>query len=172
MDARPVRVEEADHTLRPDRVRPELWRNGLGATRELASGADAAGRIVWRISVASLDGPAPFSAFPGIDRLFVALGPVRLIVDGESRSLAPGEEWRFAGEAHVECSVDSPTQALNVMTQRGAARAGVVIRRRDRRGTSADFTVDLGDVAADIRIDVASGSGWHPATTRGVDASQ
>lgn len=97
----------------------EPWRNGAGRTRTLWSGEGA------RISVASLERDAPFSAYPGFDRTFCLLGPqaVTLIVDGAARVLAPGAWTSFAGEAEVVARLDAgPVRAANVMTERGLAQ--------------------------------------------------
>ena len=78
-----------------------------------------------RISLASLERDAPFSAYPGFDRTFCLLGPhaVTLIVDGVARVLAPGGWTSFAGETEVAARVDAgPVRAINVMTERGLAR--------------------------------------------------
>lgn len=147
-------IQRSPQMLDPARVAPAPWRNGLGATRELAARTGPDGRLLWRISVASLNRDTPFSAFPGLDRLFVALGPVRLEIDGESHTLTHGDQVRFAGEAAVRAFVSSPTRALNVMTQRSAAQARVVLRDTGRRAMAADFTIDLGAVAADVRVDL------------------
>jgi environmental stress-induced protein Ves len=144
----------APQRLDPTRVAPAPWRNGAGATRELAARRDPAGRLLWRISLASLDRDAPFSTFPGLDRLFVALGPLRLVVDAESHTLVAGQQLRFAGEASVRAVVDVPTQALNVMTQRGALQARVALREADAPATEhAEATVLLGALAADVLLD-------------------
>src|SRR5665811_1616202 len=55
------------------------WRNGGGVTREVvASGASVASGgsggsdprdFDWRISIADVSRPGPFSAFPGVDRV-------------------------------------------------------------------------------------------------------
>ncbi|MEV6013102.1 HutD family protein [Streptomyces sp. NPDC051976] len=44
------------------RVAPPLWRDGAGATRELAAATDAHGEMLWRISVADLEHDEPFTA--------------------------------------------------------------------------------------------------------------
>ncbi|MEV7979638.1 HutD family protein [Streptomyces sp. NPDC086519] len=139
-------------TLAPSRVAPTPWRNGAGTTRELATGTDASGRVLWRLSVADLDRDAPFSTFPGLDRLFVALGPLRLTVDGRQRRLAVGDQARFAGEAPVAVALDTPTRALNVMTRRGACRAEVILRPVGGPRLPADATVLLDELAADVRL--------------------
>lgn len=138
--------------LGPSRVAPTPWRNGAGATRELATGTEAAGRVLWRISVADLDRDAPFSTFPGLDRLFVALGPLRLTVNGRQQRLAAGDQARFAGEAPVAVALDTPTQALNVMTRRGVCRAQVTLRLAAAPRLAADATVPLDKLAADVRL--------------------
>jgi len=141
------------------RVAPMPWRNGLGATRELASDVDADGTLVWRLSLATLDRDAPFSAFPGMDRLLVALGAAELHIDCETHVLAQGDQVRFAGEAEVHARVPAPTRALNVMTRRGAAHASVTLRATLGTTPSAtdlrdvvDLTVDLGTTVAEVRI--------------------
>ena len=46
------------------------WRNGGGVTREiLASGGSGSDGFDWRISIADVSEPGPFSAFPGFDRV-------------------------------------------------------------------------------------------------------
>ncbi|WP_332643515.1 HutD/Ves family protein [Aeromicrobium sp.] len=139
--------------LDPSRVEPSPWNNGAGSTRELAAETDPDGQTLWRISIASLDHDAPFSVFPGMDRLFVALGPLRLTVDGATSAMTAGEQARFAGEAAVAISLDEPTTALNVMTRRGRYRAEVTLRDADEVAPDGvDATVRLGNRHADVRL--------------------
>ncbi|WP_406635866.1 HutD family protein [Amycolatopsis sp. WGS_07] len=144
-------VSRPSDLLVPSEVTPAPWRNGAGTTRELATETDPSGETCWRISVADLLEDAPFSAFPGIDRLFTALGPLRLTVNGVPKDLKRGDQLRFAGEDEVTVSLDQPTQALNVMTQRGRYRAEVVLRAPNAgRTAGSTATVDLGEQVADI----------------------
>ncbi|WP_409186228.1 HutD family protein [Amycolatopsis sp. VS8301801F10] len=137
--------------LIPSEVTPVPWRNGAGTTRELAADTDPAGEPRWRISVADLLEDAPFSAFPGIDRLFTALGPLRLTVNGTSTDLERGDQIRFAGEDTVSVTLAQPTRALNVMTRRGQYRAEVVLRSPSGKSpATAAATVDLGEQIADV----------------------
>ena len=139
--------------LIPSQVAPVPWANGAGATRELAAVRGAGGEMRWRVSVADLDRDACFSVLPGIDRLFVALGPLDLFVEGRRSALVAGDMVRFAGETAVAVHVDRPTRALNVMTRRGVFCGEV--RLRDRaEGVSAgvDLTVDVGDRLADVLL--------------------
>lgn len=94
--------------LDPSRVAPPLWRDGAGATRELAAATDAHGEMLWRISVADLELDEPFTAFPRFDRLLVTLRPLRLTVDGRQQRLAARDQVRFAGEAQVAVAPARP----------------------------------------------------------------
>jgi environmental stress-induced protein Ves len=137
--------------LDPSKLEPIPWLNGAGSTRELAASTDADGVTTWRISVADLDRDAPFSLFPGLDRVFVALGPLRLTIDGVTSTLAAGDQASFPGEAAVSVSLGEPTTAVNVMTRRGRRRAEVVLRRPDEpMPEGVDATVRLPDAMADI----------------------
>jgi environmental stress-induced protein Ves len=139
--------------LDPSLVQPVPWRNGAGSTRGLAVATDPDGRTRWRISVADLEVDAPFSPFPGMERLFVALGPLRLAVDGAVTAMTHGDQVRFAGEATVSVALDEPTRALNVMTRRGRCRAEVALRPSGEPAPDgADATVLLPPTCADIRF--------------------
>jgi environmental stress-induced protein Ves len=148
--------------LDPAQVPAVPWRNGAGTTRELAAGTDRDGTTLWRVSLAALDGDADFSRFPDLDRLLVALGPLRLSIDDDVVAMAAGEQVRFTGEAPVSVSLDEPTQALNVMTRRGRCRAEVVLRPVEGPATDgADVTVRLGDRLADVRLRPLAGNTGH-----------
>lgn len=141
--------------LDPTRVTPVPWLNGAGVTRELRSDTAPDGTLRWRISVADLVGSAEFSTFPGLDRLFVPLGPLQLTVEGRVQSCEAGDQVRFSGEAQVTSTIPAPTRALNVMTRRGLCRAEVALRSRngsDSPDPSVVATVLLGALAADVRL--------------------
>lgn len=94
-------------------VPEQPWRNGGGTTRELHHDER------WRLSIATLDAPGEFSAFPGVDRTFaVARGTVRLTVSGAVHRLGPGDLLRFAGEEPVSAVPDGEVVAVNVMVRR------------------------------------------------------
>lgn len=66
---------------------PVRWANGAGTTVELVALEESAdltpGLPRWRLSVASLERPAPFSPLPGLHRRFLPVGgDVVLTVDG------------------------------------------------------------------------------------------
>jgi len=60
------------------------WRNGGGVTREVAVGGSGGQDFNWRISIADVNVPGPFSTFPGVDRIITLVDGVRmdLLIDG------------------------------------------------------------------------------------------
>ncbi|MDQ1102752.1 HutD/Ves family protein [Nocardioides zeae] len=100
------------------------WRNGAGLTRELAAHPDGA----WRVSVAAIAGPAPWSAFPGVDRVscVVAGEGLVLTVDGAEQSVRRGEVLAYRGESVVlGRPLGGPVQNLNLVLARGRAVGGL-----------------------------------------------
>jgi uncharacterized protein len=120
--------------LTPADARRVPWKNGRGATDELAIFPDGAsferGDFAWRISRARVEESGPFSAFAGFDRILV-------VVEGEGLVLAHGdaaprarlrklEPYRFAGDwSTIGELVGGPIGDFNVITRRDRARAEV-----------------------------------------------
>lgn len=103
----------------PGGVPAEPWCNGHGITRVLRRGEG------WRVSIAEITRNAPFSTFAGVDRILAPMGDegLRLVVDGMSRTVAPGGHLVFAGESEVRAEdVRRPGHVLNVMVDRTAVR--------------------------------------------------
>lgn len=102
------------------------WKNGGGLTREVLVEPDPAdpAQFLWRISIATVATPGPFSRFPGIDRSIAVLdgAGLRLDVDGEAVRLTRDDPpFRFSGDADVRAElVGGETTDLNVMTRRDA----------------------------------------------------
>lgn len=105
------------------------WKNGGGSTRELAcwppataaaGGMDSFG---WRVSVATIAAPGPFSAFAGVDRQIMLLGGdgVHLTSSGWQHTLA--ERWQpfaFSGDEAVDCTMlGGISTDFNLMLRRG-----------------------------------------------------
>ncbi|MBI3674118.1 MAG: HutD family protein, partial [Rhizobiales bacterium] len=96
-----------------DRFTETRWRNGQGLAWEIASeppGA-AADNFDWRFAIARINGDAPFSHYPGIDRIFTltAGNGVDLTVEGQG-TLTVHERFvphRFPGDAATSCHIDS-----------------------------------------------------------------
>jgi environmental stress-induced protein Ves len=149
--------------LIPLHVMPVPWKNGAGTTRELAVAHAGDGQVLWRISVAELTVPAGFSFLPGLDRTFMALGPLELAIGGERIWLEKGQQARFAGEEDVALrALPSPTSALNVMTRRGRCTADVTLHPAADSPIgasvlppyvgSAFHIIDLDDCVAEVHI--------------------
>jgi environmental stress-induced protein Ves len=96
------------------------WRNGRGTSAEILV---RAGFVLNRTPLVA---DAPFSSYPGFDRLLVVIaGRLTLDVAGEVRTLAVGDLVTFAGEADVSVHLDAGRKAevLNLITERGIWRA-------------------------------------------------
>jgi environmental stress-induced protein Ves len=111
------------------------WKNGGGSTQELACWPPGAGMdtFEWRVSLATVDRPGPFSVFPGIDRQIMLLG-------GDGLHLrSPGWEhrldqrwapWAFAGDDEVEgVMLGGTSKDFNLMLRRGAWRGALQVLR-------------------------------------------
>lgn len=137
----------------PTTVEPQPWRNGEGLTRDIATRMDPQGDLFWRVSVADLPTSAAFSTFPDTDRVFIALGDVTLCVGDTEYDLTCGDQIEFDGATNVTSTAPEPTQALNVMVRRGAARITVLLRASDQHDLNATVSVTLVPGVADIYIE-------------------
>jgi environmental stress-induced protein Ves len=143
--------------LLPAHARPvERWANGRGRTSTVARAAG------WRVSVATIDDPSPFSTFPGLSRILMPLSPagVVLTVNGSRRVLRPLQAGGFEGEDAVQADeLQRPAEVLNLMWQRdrhdGTLTALPVVG-------SDELEVDASALVAivtDGRLTVAGGDG-------------
>ncbi|HVV66414.1 MAG TPA: HutD family protein [Rhizomicrobium sp.] len=104
------------------------WKNGGGTTRVVAVHPKTAGLedFDWRVSIAEIEKPGPFSRFEGIDRALLVLSG-RLRLDFEDRSIEIGPQSApllFAGEERCGgAPLGGRSMDLNVMTRRGRASA-------------------------------------------------
>ena len=101
------------------------WKNGGGSTQELACwppGADM-NSFEWRVSLATVDRPGPFSAFPAIDRQIMLLGGDGLHLRGPGWAHRLDQPWRpfaFAGDDAVDSDLlGGASQDFNLMQRRG-----------------------------------------------------
>ncbi|TAM01174.1 MAG: HutD family protein [Paraburkholderia sp.] len=116
------------------------WKNGGGVTREIAVApvANDAARaaFAWRVSVADVAQPGPFSRFDGVDRTLVLLEGAGMLLDeagpaAMTHTLAhPLDIARFAGETAIDARlIDGPTRDFNLMVRRDAARGTLEVWR-------------------------------------------
>ncbi len=109
------------------------WKNGGGNTQEIACWPLGAGLsdFGWRVSIATIAAPGPFSVFADIDRCIMLLEGegVRLRSrDGriDHRLDIPHRPFAFAGDAEIDCTLQAGTSSdFNVMTRRGQWQAEV-----------------------------------------------
>lgn len=124
------------HLIRVAQRPTTAWRNGGGRTRVMAQGPPTAGPddVAWRLSVAEVERPGPFSAFPGLHRQLIVAGeePLTLVIDGSRSRLGPGSVVAFDGAASVSCELTGgPVTAVNVMTRPATVTAQVAFADAD-----------------------------------------
>ncbi|MFC9294257.1 HutD family protein [Streptomyces sp. NPDC057011] len=140
------------------------WKNGGGATREIAVFPEGAGMddFHWRASLAEVAADGPFSAFPGIDRTLtlaegagmdLTVGGVRRLVD---ERFAPQD---FAGDEPTGCRLLSgPVVNFNVMYRRGAAEVETaVVRGRITLAAEPRETLLVVALGSPAELDAAPG---------------
>jgi environmental stress-induced protein Ves len=111
------------------------WKNGGGTTQEIASWPQGAplDSFGWRVSIATIATPGPFSVFAGIDRSIMLLegDGVRLFThDGrvEHRLDVPHRPFAFSGDDAIDCTLlGGASNDFNVMTRHGQWRADVQV---------------------------------------------
>ena len=124
------------------------WKNGLGRTAEIAREPRAGDPFAWRLSIATIERDAPFSAFPGCDRTLVALtgeGVALEFADGETAVARPPFGMiGFAGEREAQGRLlGGPTRDLNAITFRRLASHRVSILALDTDGERFRPTADV-----------------------------
>jgi environmental stress-induced protein Ves len=115
------------------------WKNGGGTTREIVCCPPGAGMdgFDWRVSIATIDRPGPFSAFAGVDRTIMLLEGVGVRLRSHDGAIdhaldVPLAPFAFSGDLALDCELLGGTSTdFNVMTRRGRLRADVrVLRQR------------------------------------------
>ncbi len=111
--------------LRYDDLPVTPWKNGGGLTREIAVHLDREihPEFLWRISMATVARPGPFSQFEGIDRTIAVLQGNGILLNSNGSEITLGHDsapYSFSGETPIEATVIAgDTTDLNVMTRRG-----------------------------------------------------
>lgn len=111
------------------------WKNGGGSTQELACwppGADM-NSFEWRVSLATVDRPGPFSVFPGIDRQIMLLGGDGLHLRSGEWEHALDQPWQpfaFSGDDAVDgAMLGGTSKDFNLMLRRDAWRGSLQVLR-------------------------------------------
>jgi uncharacterized protein len=111
------------------------WKNGGGLTREILKVPQDADAVAfdWRLSLATIERPGPFSAFEGYDRTLVLVRGAGVELDfgahGRATLRAPGQSAAFDGGWTTSCTlIDGPSSDLNLIVSKARAetRAGIV----------------------------------------------
>ncbi|UTT40632.1 HutD family protein [Glutamicibacter mishrai] len=108
----------ADPIVRYADLPAQPWKNGKGISRTLFSDANSQGAWSWKVSIAEISQPQPYSQYPGIRRVQVALGPgeIDLEVGGERHRLRAGGQLAFSGDDEVSVApLGIEFLALNLM---------------------------------------------------------
>lgn len=122
-----TRMDRPARVIPANEYRRVRWRNGAGWTREIHAEPGADGWD-WRLSIAEIEDDAPFSLFPGVDRVLVLLAGngLRLCFDDGDRHelLPPYRHLRFSGERALAGELpDGRVEAFNLMWRRDAVSA-------------------------------------------------
>lgn len=104
------------------------WKNGGGITHEAIRVPPAGDAFLWRVSVAQIDSPGPFSDFAGYDRKMVLLqgrGITLAFGNGQHCALHAVGDWvQFDGSTSIRCELlDGPCMDLNLMVSKSLRTA-------------------------------------------------
>lgn len=111
--------------LRADQYATVPWRNGGGTTREIAAYRDPSRHddFLWRLSIATVAKPGPFSLFVGVDRTIALVEGAGMTLHSPTQTTLIGPDtpaFSFPGETEIYCELtEGTTIDLNIMTRRG-----------------------------------------------------
>jgi len=115
----------ADYQVQP-------WRNGMGATTELASAPRPGGApgFLWRLSIADVATDGAFSIFPDIDRVITVIEGAGMTLDAGTNGrhvLEPFKPFAFPGEWPIDGFLKAgPVRDFNLMVDRHQGCGSVV----------------------------------------------
>jgi len=121
------------------------WKNGGGSTLELLQDPLPEGGFNWRLSIADVATPGPFSTFDGIDRQIMLVSGNGMVLSFAQEAppvvlSKPLKPHGFKGEWATDCRlIDGAIQDFNVMVRRawGAAAVNGLDLVKDQRLTLA-----------------------------------
>ena len=142
------------------------WKNGGGVTREIHKFPPDAAQFEWRLSLATIERPGPFSAFDGYERTLVLMRGAGVALDfgphGRETLDTAGQVARFDGSWPTTCTLlDGPSTDLNLIVSKSTtqARARVTtLAAAETVQTSGWDDVLFCCVAGAARIENASGA--------------
>lgn len=108
------------------------WKNGKGVTTEIHREDDAAGDMLWRVSMAGVTEDGPFSSFPGYDRHILALtGDGMDLVGGPDGTIRVAPLFTphpFSGDWPVEARLlGGPLTDFNLIIRRNWASGCLMV---------------------------------------------
>lgn len=104
------------------------WKNGGGVTREILRSPPESAAFDWRLSLATIDSPGPFSAFEGYHRTLVLVRgagvELTFAQHGRSKLNSVGQTVSFDGGWQTSCTLlDGPSTDLNLMVSQQRAQS-------------------------------------------------
>ncbi|MFF2028936.1 HutD family protein [Arthrobacter sp. NPDC058192] len=166
--------------IRYAELKAQPWRNGGGATRELArhprtpsaqNGTDDT-EWDWRVSIAEVTKAGAFSAFAGMDRVLTVIdGDLLLLsVDGSEHPLEKYRPFRFSGDADSAGALPTgDIRDLNVITRNGLFKGYTSIVELSKKRAHPVFAGQFG-ILLQGQATVSPGTEGGPAADGGVAA--
>ena len=104
------------------------WKNGGGVTREILREAPEPTAFDWRLSLARIDTPGPFSSFAGYHRTLVLVRGPGVELDfgqhGRTKLTLAGQMVSFDGAWETNCTLlDGPSTDLNLIVSKERTRS-------------------------------------------------
>jgi environmental stress-induced protein Ves len=152
-------LRESNYTCVP-------WKNGGGVTREILRSPAEAANFDWRLSLATIAAPGPFSTFAGYHRTLVLVGGAGVELNfaqhGTSRLSVPGQSVAFDGAWQTSCTLlDGPSTDLNliVASERTQSVSRAMALTQEQTVQTADWTeVFVCCVSGAIRLTNTAGA--------------
>lgn len=165
------------HILRESEYVTVPWKNGGGLTREILKVPPDAAAFDWRLSLANVATPGPFSSFDGCDRTLVLVHGAGVELDfgphGRVTLRAPGDLAAFDGAWPTQCAlIDGPSTDLNLIVTRARAEAQTIILHvtaPEIISTSGWEQTLVCCVSGSVRLENATG---EAATLSGADVAR
>jgi environmental stress-induced protein Ves len=103
------------------------WKNGGGITREILRVPPEPTSFDWRLSLASIASPGPFSSFDGYHRTLVLVSGAGVELDfgqhGRTQLTTAGQMVSFDGAWQTSCTLlDGPSTDLNLIVSQERIR--------------------------------------------------